>query len=67
MAKKRGRPPMPATDVDLKPVRLHLSAEEHLKLRRLAADRGTNMALLARSIVREWISNHPLKGEGGAR
>jgi hypothetical protein len=65
MAKKRlGRPPMPATDVELRPVRLHLPVEEHKRLRRLAADQDTNMALLTRKIVMEYIARHPLKGEG---
>jgi hypothetical protein len=45
-------------------VRLYLPIEDHRRLRRLAADNDTNMALLTRKIVMEYIAKHPLKGEG---
>jgi hypothetical protein len=68
MAKKKTeKPAMPATQAELRSVRLQLPPEDHRKLRRLAADRDTNMAILARRIVLDWIARHPLKGEGGAK
>jgi hypothetical protein len=62
MAKKKPETPkMPATQEELRAVRLYLPAEDHRKLRRLAADEETNMALLARKIVQEYVASHPLK------
>jgi hypothetical protein len=60
MAKKTGKPSMPATvtQAELRSVRLQLPLEEHRKLRRLAADHDTNMALLARKIVQEYLARH---------
>lgn len=43
-------------------VRLQLPVEEHRKLRRLAADEDTNMALLTRRIVLEYLAKHTPKG-----
>jgi hypothetical protein len=61
--KKTEKPAMPATQPELRSVRLYLPIEDHRKLRRLAADNDTNMALLARRIVQEWIGRHWLKAE----
>ena len=63
MARKRtGKPAMPATEVELKFVRLQLPEDDHLKLRRLAADAGTNMAVFTRRIVQEYLAKHMPKG-----
>jgi hypothetical protein len=47
---------VPATRLELRPVRLALPPEDHKKLRRLAADQETNMALLVRKIVQDYIA-----------
>jgi hypothetical protein len=47
---------MPTTEADLKVVRLALPPAEHKKFRMLAAREETNMAILARRIVMEWIA-----------
>jgi hypothetical protein len=63
MARKKAEAPkMPATEVEWRFVRLQLPPDEHKKFRRLAADEDTNMALLARRIVREYIASHTPKG-----
>jgi hypothetical protein len=62
--KKTEKPPMPATQAELRSVRLQLPQEDHKKLRRLAADHDTNMALLARKIVQDYITAHQPKGAG---
>jgi hypothetical protein len=59
--KKTGDSTMPATRQELRAVRLYLPAEVHKKFRRLAADEETNMALLARKIVQDYVASHPLK------
>jgi hypothetical protein len=59
MARKRTeKTPVPATQVEMRAVRLQLPPEDHKKLRRLAADADTNMALLAREIVQGYIASH---------
>jgi hypothetical protein len=62
--KKMERAPMPTTETqpDLRAVRLYLPPDDHRKLRRMAADEETNMALLARRIVQEYIARHAPKG-----
>jgi hypothetical protein len=60
--KKTEQPKMQATEAEMKFVRLQLPPDEHRKLRRLAADEETNMALLARRIVLEYLSRHTPKG-----
>ena len=62
--KKAEQPPMPATEVqpDLRAVRLYLPKEHHKMLRKLAADEETNMAMLARRIVSEYVVSHSPKG-----
>lgn len=49
-------------DNQLRVVRLELPPEDHRMLRRLAADEETNMALLARRIIQEYIARHGQKG-----
>jgi hypothetical protein len=61
--KKTEKNPMPATQTEMRFVRLQLPADDHKKLRRLAADNDTNMAVLARQIVQEYIAQHT-KGGG---
>jgi hypothetical protein len=56
---------MIAAQAELRPVRLALPPEEHRKLRRLAADQDTNMALLVRRIVLEYIARHYMPAGGG--
>jgi hypothetical protein len=53
---------MPATEQEMRSVRLYLPAEEHKKLRRVAADNETNMALMARKIVIDYLAAHGPKG-----
>jgi hypothetical protein len=53
---------MQATQTELRSVRLQLPPDDHRKLRRLAADAETNMAILVRRIIQEYIASHPLKG-----
>lgn len=62
--KKTGARPVPVTTTEekLKAVRLYLPADQHKKLRRLAADCETNMALMARRIVLEYLAAHTPKG-----
>jgi hypothetical protein len=59
--KKTEKAKMQATQEELRAVRLYLPADDHRKLRRLAADEETNMALLARRIVQEYIARHSAK------
>lgn len=57
MAKKKTETTkMPATETELRVVRLALPPEEHREFRKLAAAEETNMAILARRIVMEWIA-----------
>jgi hypothetical protein len=60
MARKTtGSKKMPAhAEMELRSVRLQLPVEEHKKLRRLAADNDTNMAVLVRRIVLDYIGRH---------
>lgn len=63
MAKKKTEnPEVPATQESLRAVRLYLPTDEHKKLRRVAADNDTNMALMARRIVVEYLASHLPKG-----
>ena len=62
MARKKAEKKMPATEIEMKFVRLQLPADDHLKLRRLAADAGTNMAVFTRKIVQEYLASHKPKG-----
>jgi hypothetical protein len=63
MAKKVEKKPVPATQTEMRFVRLQLPEDDHKKLRRMAADRETNMALLAREVVQEFIAKN---WKGGA-
>lgn len=62
--KKTEKTPMPATDTaaEMKAVRLYLPADVQQRLRVLAAEEGTNMALMARKIVMEYVAKRP-RGE----
>ena len=64
--KKTEQTPMPATAVEteLKAVRLYLPENAHLALRKLAAEHKTNMAMMARQIVMEYLAKHTPKGGG---
>jgi len=65
MARKRVEATeMPATEAqaELKAVRLYLPAGHHKRLRRIAADYETNMALMARKIVMEYIDRQDKEG-----
>jgi hypothetical protein len=65
MAKKTvEKPKMPVTQAELRSVRLQLPPDDHKKLRRLAADQDTNMAILARKIVLDYLAAHTLKAGG---
>ena len=57
---------MPTTQAqpDLRAVRLYLPKEHHKMLRKLAADEETNMALMARRIVMDYLDKHGPKGGG---
>jgi hypothetical protein len=59
MARKKTEvPQMPATEVEMRVVRLALPPEDHKEFRKLAAAEETNMALLARRIVQDYIAKH---------
>jgi hypothetical protein len=67
MARKRmEKPPMPVVDeeveVEMKAVRLYLPADGHWALRKMAAEHKTNMSMLARQIVMEYLAKHAPKG-----
>lgn len=64
--KKTEKPKMAATEVEaeLRVVRLALPPDEHQQFRVLAAKEGTNMALLARRIVREYIAKNAVRVAG---
>jgi hypothetical protein len=55
---------MPATEVEavLRVVRLALPPEDHKLFRKLAAGEETNMAILARRIVQEFIARKRKEG-----
>jgi len=61
---KTGNSKMQSTEVELRVVRLALPPEDHREFRKLAAAEETNMALLARRIVQEWIAR---QRKGGAK
>lgn len=56
--KKTEAPKVPATEIELRVVRLALPPEDHKEFRKLAAAEETNMALLARRIIQEYIAEH---------
>ena len=62
--KKTENAPMPATQTELRAVRLELPPGDHKRLKVLAAERDTNMALLARKIVQDYLVAHSLRGGG---
>jgi hypothetical protein len=68
MAKKTGEPKMPAkpkmaaNDLNLRVVRLALPREDHREFRKLAAAEETNMALLARRVIQEYIARRRKEG-----
>ena len=53
---------MPTTQAEMRAVRLYLPLEDHRKLRRLAADNDTNMALMARKIVMDHLARVSREG-----
>ena len=55
---------MPATQTEgeLRVVRLALPPEDHKEFRKLAAAEETNMAILARRIVQEYIARRRKEG-----
>jgi hypothetical protein len=53
---------MPATEVEMKIVRLALPRDDHREFRKLAAAEETNMALLARRVIQEWIARQRKAG-----
>jgi hypothetical protein len=60
-SKKTGTPKMPAIE-ELRVVRLALPPQDHKEFRKLAAAEETNMALLARRIVQEYIARKRKEG-----
>jgi hypothetical protein len=62
MARKKPEEKMEATETELRVVRLALPPEDHREFRKLAAAEETNMALLARRIVREYIARRRQEG-----
>jgi len=62
--KKTENPPMPAVEeeVEMKAVRLYLPEDAHWALRKMAAEHKTNMAMMARQIVMEYLAKHTRKG-----
>lgn len=64
MAKKKTEANMPATAEELRLVRLQLPAAEHKEFRKLAAEEETNMAILARRVILDYIAS---KRKSGAK
>jgi hypothetical protein len=62
MARKKAGTKMQATETELRVVRLALPPEDHREFRKLAAAEETNMALLARRIIQEWIARQRKAG-----
>jgi hypothetical protein len=62
--KKMGEPAMPATETEKRAVRLYLPQEVHDEFRVIAAKQRTNMALLARKIIEEYVRSAK---KGGAK
>jgi hypothetical protein len=63
MARKKAEAPkMPTTVDELRLVRLQLPAAEHKEFRKLAAEEETNMALLARRVILEYIARKRREG-----
>jgi hypothetical protein len=60
--KKVENPPMPAVEAKPKPIRLALSPDLHQQFRVEAALQGTNMAILARRIIEEYLAKHATRG-----
>jgi hypothetical protein len=62
--KKTENPSMPVTETatELRIVRLELPAAYHKRLRVLAAELDTPMAILARKVMMEYIDNSTKKG-----
>ena len=58
-------PPMPAIEVEteLKAVRLYIAQDLHDEFRVIAAKKRTNMAILAREIIEEYVRAN----RGGAK
>lgn len=55
--KKTEKPKMPATEeaIEMKAVRLYLTRDVHDEFRVLAAKERTNMAILARRVIEEYV------------
>lgn len=64
MARKKADAKMTATEDELKVVRLALPESHHDEFRIMAAREKTNMAILARRIVMEWIDR---QRKGGSK
>jgi hypothetical protein len=62
--KKTEAPKMPTATDELRIVRLQLPAAEHKEFRKLAAAEETNMALLARRVIQEYIARKLKEGRG---
>jgi hypothetical protein len=63
---KKGKPDMPATaQTELRSIRLQISASDQKKFRLLAVQADTNMAILARKLVLDYIAAHEPKPKGG--
>jgi hypothetical protein len=54
--KKTEAPKMPTATDELRLVRLQLPATAHKEFRKLAAEEETNMAILARRVILEYIA-----------
>jgi hypothetical protein len=60
--KKTEAPKMPTATGELRLVRLQLPASAHKEFRKLAAAEETNMAILARRVVMEYIERKLKEG-----
>jgi hypothetical protein len=60
--RKTKTPPPKGTTTELRTVRLELPRDEHKVFRKLAAEEETNMALLARRIILDYIARQQKKG-----
>lgn len=60
--KKTESPAMPTTEAELRVVRLALPPDDHREFRKLAAAEETNMALLARRVIQEYIARQKKAG-----
>lgn len=66
MARKKTEKRDVEATADLKAVRLYIPAGHHKLLRQIAADHETNMAIMARKIIVEYLDRHSRRKDGGA-